>query len=183
MKRLTEKCYCGYDIVKRQSDTNYTDKEIFNVLQKLGQFEDIMGKYNIESLDELENIIKNNSKLTTIEELKEQIKTKEAINNLYKITLDLKDNDFSDLIRENNELKTRITELEDKDWYEKTIAQLENQVERLLKENDGLKKEIIDKVYRYLTNEHNWKELKNSWLNNGECEYLKKILNTVLKGE
>ena len=41
--------------------------------------------------------------------------------------------------------------------------------------------EILDKVYKYLTDEHNWKKLKNSWLVNGECEYLKIILKSILK--
>ena len=54
MKRLTEKDYCGHDVIDRQSCTDYTDKEIFKVLQKLGQLEDIMEKYNIKDLDELE---------------------------------------------------------------------------------------------------------------------------------
>ena len=40
------------------------------------------------------------------------------------------------------ELKTRIKELEDKDWYEKTIKQLEDQNDRLINERDTFEKAL-----------------------------------------
>ena len=57
---------------------------------------------------------------------------------------------------------------------DKEIKQLKHQLH-------DLSKKIVDKVYKYLTDEHNWKKLKNSWLVNGECEYLKIILKSILK--
>ena len=39
-------------------------------------------------------------------------------------------------------LKQRIKELEDKDWYEGTIKQLEEQNDRLIKERDELKSRL-----------------------------------------
>lgn len=46
-----------------------------------------------------------------IKDLEEQIKTKDTINNLYKTTVSLRDNDFKDLVYENNELKQENKQL------------------------------------------------------------------------
>lgn len=55
------------------------------------------------------------------------------------------------------------------------------QIKKLQNQLKSQPAEILDKVYKYLTDEHNWKKLKNSWLVNGECEYLKIILKSILK--
>ena len=41
--------------------------------------------------------------------------------------------------------QTRIKELEDKDWYEATIKQLEEQNDRLIQERDNLKQQLAEK--------------------------------------
>lgn len=51
-----------------------------------------------------------------------------------------------DLEQEIEELKTRISELEDKDWYEKCISQLEEQNDKLIKERDEIQKELETSV-------------------------------------
>lgn len=48
--------------------------------------------------------------------------------------------------KEIKELKTRISELEDKDWYEKCISQLEEQNDKLIKERDEIQKELETSV-------------------------------------
>lgn len=65
---------------------------------------------------------------------------------------------------------------------------LDNKCKNLIKENKKLKQqlksqlaEIVEKIYEYLTQEENWKQLRKVWLNNGECEYLRKSLDTILK--
>lgn len=42
-------------------------------------------------------------------------------------------------------------------------------------------KEFAEKVYRFLCNWRNWNKLKVSWLFNGECEWLKKSLDNLVK--
>lgn len=42
-------------------------------------------------------------------------------------------------------------------------------------------KEFAEKVYRFLCNHSNWNKLKVSWLFNGECEWLKKSLDNLVK--
>lgn len=88
-----------------------------------------------------------------------------------------------------NEQDAKIKELEDMviDKQNKLYSRLDK-IKELQEENQQLKQqlhsqpvEILDKVYKYLTDEHNWKKLKNSWLVNGECEYLKIILKSILK--
>ena len=51
---------------------------------------------------------------------------------------DLVDKVLLEKDKEIKELKTRISELEDKDWYEKCIKQLEEQNNNLIKERDEL---------------------------------------------
>lgn len=65
---------------------------------------------------------------------------------------------------------------------------VEMQCSELIEENKNLKQqlhsqpaEIVEKIYEYLTQEENWKQLRKVWLNNGECEYLRKSLDTILK--
>lgn len=48
--------------------------------------------------------------------------------------------------KEIKELKTRISELEDKDWYEACIKQLEEQNDKLIKERDEIQKELETSV-------------------------------------
>lgn len=48
MNRLTEKVYCGYDVSDRKLKNDYTDEEIFKVLQKLGRLEDIEEELGID---------------------------------------------------------------------------------------------------------------------------------------
>ena len=47
-----------------------------------------------------------------------------------------------DLEQEIEELKTRISELQDKDWYEACIKQLEEQNDKLIKEVEEIKKDV-----------------------------------------
>lgn len=49
---------------------------------------------------------------------------------------------------------------------------------------DGRKdaiKEFAERVYRFLCHWRNWNKLKVSWLFNGECEWLKKSLDNLVK--
>ena len=46
--RLTKKDYCGYDVATRKKQRDYTCEEIFDVLQKLGQLEDIEDELGID---------------------------------------------------------------------------------------------------------------------------------------
>lgn len=46
------------------------------------------------------------------------------------------------------EAQTRISELEDKDWFEATIKQLEEQNDRLIQERDSLKQQLAEKDCR-----------------------------------
>ena len=52
-----------------------------------------------------------------------------------------------ELEKQLEEKETRIAELEDKDWYEGTIKQLEEQNERLIKERDDLEKILEDTTW------------------------------------
>ena len=55
--RLTKKDYCGYDISTRKEQRDYTCEETFDVLQKLGQLEDILEKHEITDIEELDKIL------------------------------------------------------------------------------------------------------------------------------
>lgn len=46
--------------------------------------------------------------------------------------------ELENALNERNFLKTRVAELEDKDWYESTIEQLEEQNDKLIKERENL---------------------------------------------
>lgn len=41
-------------------------------------------------------------------------------------------------------------------------------------------KYVLNRAYSILTQEQNWRNLKASWLENGECYYLKDIFDTIL---
>lgn len=60
-------------------------------------------------LETVANLLNQQDK--RIKDLEEQIKTKDTINNLYKTTVSLRDNDFKDLVYENNELKQENKQL------------------------------------------------------------------------
>ena len=45
-----------------------------------------------------------------------------------------------------------------------------------------VRKEVLDQVYKILTNESVWKELKSWWLRNGDCEELQNCLNAIVEG-
>lgn len=70
--------------------------------------EDELYFYNINS-NKVISILNQQDK--RIKDLEEQIKTKDTINNLYKTTVSLRDNDFKDLVYENNELKQENKQL------------------------------------------------------------------------
>lgn len=52
---------------------------------------------------------------------------------------------IKELEQEVEEKKTRISELEDKDWYEGLIKQLEDQCDRLIREKENADSKLIDK--------------------------------------
>ena len=99
--------------------------------------------------------------------------------------------------KEVEKLKTRISELEDKDWYEKCIRQLEEQNNNLIKERDELRfekvpdkgqleirKQVCDEVYTFIMN--HWEEKMSKYgeyLNtNGRCDKLREDLDRIAKG-
>lgn len=43
------------------------------------------------------------------------------------------------------------------------------------------RKEFAEKIYRFLCIEKNWRTLKESWLINGECDWLKQNIDNLLK--
>ncbi len=59
--------------------------------------------YSRKDLNLIAELLNNLDK--HIKELQEQCKTKDVINNLYKTTISLRDNDFKFLVYENNKLK------------------------------------------------------------------------------
>ena len=92
---------------------------------------------NINMVDALHKTIYNQNQQIAelkkqLEEKDKEIETKNSINNLYKATVSLRDNDFKDLVYENNSLKQQLksqpAEIVEKirkefqkhliDWYE-----------------------------------------------------------------
>lgn len=64
---------------------------------------------------------------------------------VYRPDIECKTRDRCELTKKDEiikRLKQRIKELEDKDWYEGTIKQLEEQNDRLIKERDELKSRL-----------------------------------------
>lgn len=53
MERLTEKIYGSYDIKDRVSKTKWQSNEVYSVIQKLGELEDILESWYIRNLEEL----------------------------------------------------------------------------------------------------------------------------------
>ena len=45
-----------------------------------------------------------------------------------------------------------------------------------------VRKEVATQMYKILTNESIWKELKSWWLRNGECEELQNCLTAIVEG-
>lgn len=107
--------------------------------------------------------------------------------------------------KEIKELKTRISELEDKDWYEKCIKQLEEQNNKLIKERDELafekrnifglvekvsdkgqleiRKQVCEEIYNYIMD--NWEKImgrQGRYLNfGGTCLDLKEDLQKIVE--
>ena len=102
------------------------------------------------------------------------------------------------------ELKTRISELEDKDWYEKCIHQLEEQNNNLIKERDELafekrntfeliekvsdkgqleiRKHLCEEIYNFIMD--NWDARMGRGIDcygntNGRCDKLKEDLEKI----
>ena len=42
-------------------------------------------------------------------------------------------------------------------------------------------KDFADEIYKFFCKKKNWDDFKNQWLENGECYWLKKQINTLLK--
>ena len=68
---------------------------------------------NINMVDALHKTIYNQNQQIAelqkqLEEKDKEIETKNSINNLYKATVSLRDNDFKDLVYENNSLKQQL---------------------------------------------------------------------------
>ena len=68
---------------------------------------------NINIVDALHKTIYNQNQQIAelkkqLEEKDKEIETKNSINNLYKATVSLRDNDFKDLVYENNSLKQQL---------------------------------------------------------------------------
>lgn len=105
--------------------------------------------------------LKQAQKQLAIEELKKQLKekeneiqTKNTINNLYKATLSLRDNDFKDLVYENNLLKQQlksqpaeIVEKIRKSIHYYPIALLDSDKEPRIK-TLGISKEVLDNLLK-----------------------------------
>ena len=60
--------------------------------------------------------------------------------------VDYQHDKLSEKDKEIDELKTRVSELQDKDWYEACIKQLEEQNDKLIKERDEIRKEVCDEI-------------------------------------
>ena len=60
--------------------------------------------------------------------------------------VDYQHDKLSEKDKEIEELKTRVSELQDKDWYEACIKQLEEQNDKLIKERDEMQKELETSV-------------------------------------
>ena len=101
---------------------------------------------------------------TKLAESEKALEAKESVNQMYKATLSLKDSDFSDLVRENAELKQQLAEKDKaiENWqtiYESVVQTCHNdkeEIERLNKklaekdkEIEKLKKQVQEKDLLY----------------------------------
>lgn len=66
-------------------------------------------------------------------------------------------------------------------WYKREVKRRDDKISRQRQQLKSQPAEIMEKIYEYLTQEENWKQLRKAWLNNGECEYLRKSLDAILK--
>ena len=85
-------------------------------------------------------------------EFKSKHSKRDVCEKLYYFELLMEDYGFKNLkelknaLNERTLLKTRVVELEDKDWYESTIEQLEEQNGKLIKESEDLIRALGKKV-------------------------------------
>lgn len=122
-----------------------------------------------------------------IKDLEEQIKTKDTINNLYKATLSLRDNDFKDLVYENNELKQENKQLKEQiSKMEETQEHImsgkyipANVAEKSLKLSEQLQKQLaiseLQALIKHCYEEEDFTEMVID-------EYVKERIK-ILKGE
>ena len=100
-ERLTEKCSFGSYVVKDYADKGDTIEKVKNheIIDKLGKLEDILEKYNIDSVEELDkkiddftNFMKGN-KFETIEDLQN------ALNGKFIEVFDEKNKIWQDMVK------------------------------------------------------------------------------------
>ena len=69
--------------------------------------------------------------------------------------------------------------------YIKEVEELVHEKDNLIKTYKEYRADAIKGfaklVYKTLTTEQNWRDLKQAWLYNGECEWLENILNNLVK--
>ena len=100
----------------RESCRDLTNEEVFEELRtELRQFADLEAK---------------------LAESEKALEAKESVNQMYKATLSLKDSDFSDLVRENAQLKQQLAK------KDKEIEILTKQNKALVEEEDLLDKKL-----------------------------------------
>lgn len=84
-------------------------------------------------------------------------------------------NDWEDLcLAEMKEAEQK----KEKPLYDVTNKELVAQSSKLVE--NFIAAYVLDLAYKYLTQEQNWRSLKASWLEDGECQYLKNVFEAVL---
>ncbi len=168
-------------------------KDFLEIVNKLGEKNSELKKQleasetqNKRVLEKLELITKSNQDLE--KQLEEKEKDNQFLKKMYLSEKQKNDNYHSEkygLDKPVEELRKIKLNPKEKEIYYRGFDNCERQfathIAELQQQLKTQPAEIVEKIYKYLTQEENWTKLKKAWLNNGECEYLRKSLDTILK--
>lgn len=120
----------------------FENKDNARAYMKYNHYEGSIEQLDID-LDKQKRIIDIEAKLA---ESEKALEAKESINQMYKSTLSLKDSDFSDLVRENAQLKNELKQYKIK--YTVGLAQFisDNSIKIAITELEKLKTELVNNV-------------------------------------
>lgn len=114
--------------------------------------------------------------------------------------LELLDEEYASMFKDNKKLLEKNEKLErELISADEVIGFREAEIERLKEYESALKKgcalskcinkpdlqreayeELAENVYKFFCNKKNWNDFKEQWLENGECEWLKKALSNIV---
>lgn len=106
-------CLERNDLFEENQQLKEKYDNLYKCYQKTSQ-EDLQDKYRLaEENEQLKQQLADKDKQIAelkkqVREKEEEVETKNIINNLYKTTVSLRDNDFKDLVYENNSLKQQL---------------------------------------------------------------------------